>query len=153
MPRRWKLVLINISFFPGMDKLEQGRNKIPKSSGFYTIDHNFRTIRVFDMAIVLSHTKWANLINGFSCSRISCVCMHLGERPTLNSCALSHWLPHLPITLIPRCSHVCRHFYVLFSVIYTATLCVVIWLFTCLSAGLRRIRYNGRKLVQERYVY
>ncbi len=25
--------------------------------------------------------------------RISCVRVHLGKLPTLNSCALSHWLP------------------------------------------------------------
>ncbi len=31
--------------------------------------------------------------------RLSCVCVHLGERPT-------HWLPPLAMLLIPRCSRV-----------------------------------------------
>ncbi len=36
--------------------------------------------------------------------RISCALVPLGERLTLNSCALSQ----IPMTLIPRCSRVCN---------------------------------------------
>ncbi len=48
--------------------------------------------------------------------RISSVCAHLGKRLTLNSCALFHWLPQLPMTLILRCSLECMHF-----------LCAILW--------------------------
>ncbi len=47
----------------------------------------------------------------FAVMRISCVRVHLGERPTLNSWALSHWLPQLPMIFIPRYLHFCMHFF------------------------------------------
>ncbi len=70
----------------------------------------------------------------------SCVRVYLRERLALNICTLFHWLPRLPMTLIPRCSSACMHlYYSLFSAINAATFPVLIRLFTRLPPGSRPI--------------
>ncbi len=75
--------------------------------------------------------------------RISCAHVHERERPTLNRCALSHWLPpatnHIDSTLLT--CFVCT-FYARSSVINAATFPVLIRLFTRLPLGSRRTSFN-----------
>ncbi len=96
--------------------------------------------------------------NQNSLMHISCVRVHLGERPTLNSCALSHWLPpatnDIDSTLL-ACLYAL--FYALSSGINTATFPALTWLFTRLPPGSRRIIHHpiGRKwrLMAGRFVW
>ncbi len=72
--------------------------------------------------------------------RISCARVHYRERPTLNRCALSHWLPpatnDIDSTLLACFVYT---FYGLSSGINAATFPILIRLFTRLPPGSRRI--------------
>ncbi len=113
---------------------------------YLTIDHLYA-----DNVKLIAPRKHSDALRSSLLMHISSVRAHKGERTTLNSCALSHWLPPANNNNDPTLL-ACLYeiFYELFSGINAATFPVLIWLFSRLPPGSRRIACslapNGQRL-------